>query len=243
MDWEALADAGLTNAEAKVYLAMVELGTSTAGPIIQRTNLQSSVVHMALINLMHKGFASSIKEGKKSHYQPANPRHILEYIDEKRDRLEKLIPKLTESMATAKDTPEVTTFRDIRGMKELLYELLEAGGKEHHTFGSSSESLMLGEEWWIRYHKKRAARGIKAKLLFNESLAYWKPEVKYPKSQIKYTRHGFEPLTETIIRNDKVGILIWMTPPVGVLMRHKTIAESYDKFFNIIWNAAKSNKA
>ncbi|MBS3139867.1 hypothetical protein J4479_02585 [Candidatus Woesearchaeota archaeon] len=65
------------------------------------------------------------------------------------------------------------------------------GGKEHYTFGSTAKSLMLGDAWWVSYHKKRAERGIKAKLLFNESLAYWKAEIKYPKSEVKYTKAGF----------------------------------------------------
>lgn len=46
MDTQILEDIGLTNAEIKVYIALLELGTSTAGPIIEKTGLQNSVVHM-----------------------------------------------------------------------------------------------------------------------------------------------------------------------------------------------------
>jgi len=117
----------------------------------------------------------------------------------------------------------------------LLLELLEAGGKEHHTFGSTERSLMLGEEWWINYHKKRSEKGIIARLMFNESLSSWKAEVKYPKAEVRYTKAGFEPLTETIIRNDKVGMIIWLDKPIGVLVHNISAAESYDSFFNMMW--------
>ena len=239
MDTQILEDIGLTNAEIKVYLALLELGTTTAGSILDKTGLQNSVVHMTLNKLVEKGFVSFVKEGKRHHYQAANPKHIVEYIEEKRERFETILPELLVKQKLAREKPEIITFRGIKGIRELLYELLEAGGAEHHTFGSTKESLMMGEAWWVSYHKKRAAKGIKAKLLFNESLQYWKAEVKYPKSEVRYTKAGFEPLTETIIRHDKIGILLWTEKPIGVLIYNKAAADSYDKFFEMMWKTAK----
>ena len=124
-------------------------------------------------------------------------------------------------------------------MRELLYELLEAGGTEHHTIGSSKKSLMMGDAWWEEYHKKRTKKRIHAKLLFNESLRNWKAEKRYPEAEVKYYEKGFEPLTETIIRNEKVGILIWTDKPIGILIYNKEAAESYEKYFQILWKTGK----
>jgi sugar-specific transcriptional regulator TrmB len=239
VDTVILEDIGLTNAEIKVYLALLELGTSTAGPILEKTGLQNSVVHLTLNKLIEKGLVSFVKEGKRNIYQPANPKHITEYIDEKKERFQEILPQLVATQHTAKEKPEITVFRGVKGIRELLYELLEAGGKEHHTFGSSRKSLMMGDAWWISYHKKRARKGITAKLLFNESLKFWRAEVRYPKSEIMYTKAGFEPLTETVIRNDRIGIIIWTDRPIGILIHQKEAAESYDEFFQMMWNSAK----
>jgi SAM-dependent methyltransferase len=130
-----------------------------------------------------------------------------------------------------------TSFNGIEGVKKLLNILLDAGGKDHHTFGSSKKSLMLGETFWLEYHKKRAAKGIKAKLIFNESLKNWTQENKYPKADYKFIKKSFEPLTETIIRNDKIGIIIWTKTPIGILISNKVAAESYDKFWKILWES------
>lgn len=238
IDTGILEDIGLTNAEIKVYLALLELGTSTAGPILEKTGLHNSVVHMTLNKLVEKGLVSFVKEGKRNVYQAANPKHIVEYINEKRERFEDILPKLLATQDMAKEKPEITVFRGIKGIRELLYELLEAGGKEHHTFGSTKKSLMMGDAWWVSYHKKRAKKGIRAKLLFNESLQFWKAEVKYPKSEVRYTKAGFEPLTETIIRNDKIGLIIWTDKPIGILIHQKEAAESYDAFFKMMWKTA-----
>jgi len=239
MDVQILEDLGLTNAEIKIYLALLELGTSTAGPIIDKTQLQSSVVHNTLNKLVEKGLISYIQEGQRRHYQAAEPKHLLDFINQKKERFEQILPELLLKQKTAKEKPEANLFKGIRGIKELLMILLDAGGTEHHTFGSTKESLILGDAWWVNYHKKRAEKNIQAKLLFNESLSYWKAEKKYPKSEIKYTGAGFEPLTETIVRNDKIGIIIWTEKPIGILIHNQAAANSYDQFFNMLWKGAK----
>jgi len=241
MDTEILADIGLTNSEIKVYIALLELGASTAGPILDKTGLHNSVVHMTLNKLIEKGLVSFSKEGKRKQYQPANPKHIIEYIEQKKENFQKILPELLAKQGLSKEKPEVTTFRGKKGIREILFELLDAGGKEHHTIGSPKESIMLGDAFWIDYHKQRAKRKIQAKLLLNESLRAWsKKSGYYSFADLKYYEKGFEPLSETIIRNDKVGILIWTEKPIGILIQNKEAADSYEKYFQFLWKKAKS---
>lgn len=100
---------------------------------------------------------------------------------------------------------------------------------------------MLGEHFWISYHKRRAAKGITAKLIFNNSLKEWTDINKYPNATYKFTKQGFEPLTETIIRGDKIGIIIWTETPIGILIHNKAAAKSYDHFWQMIWNTNKKS--
>lgn len=241
MDTEILKDLGFTGAEIKTYLSLLELGTSTAGPIIDKSKLQSSVVHASLNKLISKGFVSFIKENKKNNYQATNPKHMLEYIEEKKNQFKKILPGLLQKQKSSKQKSDTTTFKGISGIKELLYELLEAGGSEHQTIGSPGISnVILPEDWWIAYHVKRASKKIKAKLIFNRSLKEFKSSAKYPNSETRYTDFGpDEPLTETIIRNDKVGIIIWTEVPIGILIYNKAAAQSYKKYFNFLWKSIK----
>ena len=242
MDTKILEDIGLKNSEIKIYMALLELGNSSAGKIIDKSHLQNSVVHLALNSLIEKGLISIVKEGKKNIYQASNPKHFLEFIDEKKNRFENILPELLSKQNKFKEKSEVTLFRGIRGIKELLYELLESPSKEHHTINSSEKSTMLGDDWWINYHKKRARKGINAKLIFNESLKKWTvsgPGKNYKKVDFKFTEKGFEPLTETIIRGEVMGIIIWSDEPIGILIQQKEVAESYDKYFDIMWKLAR----
>ena len=244
MNTEILEDIGLTNAEIKVYLALLELNTSTAGPIIDKSGLPSSVVYMALHKLLGKGLISFIKEGQIKQYQASNPNHIVQYMDDKKERFLEILPELKLKQQSGKTKREASFFTGTRGIKELLYELLEAGGTEHHTIGSPKVSnIILPEVWWISYHIKRAAKGIKAKLIFNESLRDFKSTAKYSNSQTRYTDFGpEEPLTETIIRHNKVGIIIWTKIPIGLLIHDKEAANSYEKYFQFLWTGPKMKK-
>jgi len=241
MDTSVLEEIGLTPAEAKVYLALLEIGSATAGPIMEKSGLQSSVVHQTLNRLIERGFVSFVKEGRRNHYQAADPKHVVTFLDEKKERFQEMLPSLLAKQAGGIAKPEVTVYRGKRGVQELLLELLEAGGGEHHTLGSPKESLMLPESFWVSYHKKRATRGIKARLLFNESLRGFEAEVKYPKSEVRYTPFAFEPLTETIIRNETVGIILWTEKPIGIMIREKTLAKGYDQHFEMAWRGAKGD--
>jgi len=244
MDTEILEDIGLTKAEIKVYVSLLELNTSTAGPIIDKSGLPSSVVYMALHKLLSKGLISFIKESKIKHYQASNPDNIIQYMEDKKERFLGILPELKLKQQAGKTKREASFFSGVRGVKELLYELLGAGGTEHHTIGSPGVSnVIIPEAWWISYHMKRSKKGIKAKLIFNESLRDFKSTAKYPKSETRYTDFGpEEPLTETIIRHDKVGIIIWTKIPIGILIQDKEAAKSYEKYFQFLWTGPKLKK-
>ena len=86
MDITILEDLGLSITEIKVYLSLLELGSSTAGPILEKSQLQNSVVHRAINTLITKGLINFILEGKRKIYQATDPENFITYIDEKKKR-------------------------------------------------------------------------------------------------------------------------------------------------------------
>jgi len=55
-----LEEIGLEHIEAKIYLALVELGETTAGDIAKKTNLQRSTTYLYLEKLIKLGLVSYI---------------------------------------------------------------------------------------------------------------------------------------------------------------------------------------
>ncbi len=241
MDATILEDLGLTQAEIKVYVALLELGSTTAGPILEKSKLQNSVVHRALNSLIEKGLISFILEGKRKIYQATDPENFYNFIEDKKKRFEQILPDLKEKQKQAKKEEQATVFRGKRGINELYNLLLNSGGKEYNTFGGGTRVTydVMGETWWKNLHTKRIDKKIKCRQVFDETIRKFGEELKKrPLTNIKFLSGKFEQLQETIIIGDYVGIAIFTENPYGILIKDKTVADGYRKQFEILWKMA-----
>ncbi|HLC96428.1 MAG TPA: helix-turn-helix domain-containing protein [Candidatus Nanoarchaeia archaeon] len=240
MDTSILEDIGLTGAEIKVFITLLELGSSTAGKVVEKSGLQNAVVHRAFHSLANKGLITYVMEGRIKQYQAIEPKLLLNFLDEKKSRLEKILPELEAKRVLAKEKPKAIIFQGARGVKELLNLMLETNSKEYFGYGGAQKSdELLGTYFWEGFHKKRINKKIKAKLLFHASLAWWGNELKKLKlTEIRVTKKYFEELTETVICGNRVGIIIYLDKPFGFLIEEELAAKSYKKFFHILWNNA-----
>jgi len=242
MDISILEDLGLTNAEIKVYLALLELGNSSAGPLLEKTGLQNSVVHRALNSLIEKGLISFIIEGKRRTYQASNPDNFFTYLEDKKIRFEKILPELRKKRNQSKEKKEATIFKGKKGINQMYIQLINSGGKEYNTFGGGKTITyqVMGEEWWKMLHMKRIARKIKSRQVFDETIRNYGLKLnKLPFTNIKFLPQDFEQLTETIIMGEYVGIAIFTEEPYGLLIHDPAVVHSYKKQFEILWKQAK----
>ena len=241
MDTTILEEIGMTGAEIKVFIALLELGASTAGKIVEKSGLQNAVVHRAFHSLIEKGLITYIFEGKVKVYQTIEPKLLINFLDEKKAKLEKLLPELDAKRKLQEDNPRATIFQGERGVKELLHLMLETDSKDYFAYGGSQKSNeILGGHFWENFHKKRITKKIKAELLFHSFLGLWGKELKkFGLTKVKLTEKDFEELTETIICGKRVGIIIWLDKPFGFLIEEKLASKSYKKFFDVLWKAAK----
>ena len=65
MDNSILEDLGLTGAEIKVFISLLELGSSTAGKVVEKSGLQNAVVHRAFHSLAEKGLLNGHLSSEK----------------------------------------------------------------------------------------------------------------------------------------------------------------------------------
>lgn len=245
MDISIFEDLGLTNAEIKVYVALLELGNSTAGPILERSRLQNSVVHRALNTLIEKGLISFIMEGKRKVYQATDPENFYDFIEDKKKRFEQILPELKRKQSKAKEKKQATIYSGIKGIKEIYNKLLISGGKEYNTYGGGKRVTyeIMGEPWWKNFHTKRIAKKIPARQIFDKTIKKFGEELnRRPLSRVKFLSQEFEQLAETIIIGDYVAIVIFTENPYGLLIKDKTVAESYRKNFEILWEKATPAK-
>jgi len=242
MDTQILEDLGLTNSEIKAYMALLKLGSSTAGIILEKSGLQNSVLHRALNTLIEKGIVTYIFEGKKKVYQATDPENFIQYIEDKKNRFEQVLPELRNIQLFAKRRTRAEVFKGKNGINELYRNLLKSGGKEYNTFGGGFRVTydVMGETWWRNLHAKRISRKIPSRQVFDATLKdYAKQLNKLPLTKIRLLPREFEQLQETVIIGDMVAIVIFTQNPYGILIQDQVVAEGYRKQFELLWKKAK----
>jgi len=241
MDVSILEDLGLSSSEIKAYVALLELGSSSAGHILEKSGLHNSVIHRALNTLIEKGLISYILEGKKRIYQATDPENFHDFIDDKKRRFDSILPELKQKQSLSKQDTFGEIFKGKRGIKQLYTTLLNSGGKEYNSFGGGSDvTETMTKTWWRNHHIKRIDKKIKAKQVFDESIRKFGNELgKLPITTIRFLPKEHAQLQETIIIGDYVGIVIFTDEPYGILIKDKAVAEGYRKQFEILWKVAK----
>jgi len=237
-------DFGLTNTEIKTYLEVLKKGTLTAREIIMETKLQNSVVYRALDKLIGRGLIGYILNGKRKIYQSKSPEDFLEFINEKKEEYEKLIPEIKELQKQERQKEKATIYKGVRGIKEVYRIMRETRAKEYLTFGGGKAcENCFGTTWWLNHHTKRIANRLPARQIYDKTIKeIGKKLIKKPLTKIKFFSKEFAQLQETVIAGNKVAINVFTENPYGFLIEDKIVAEGYKKQFEILWKSAKELK-
>ncbi len=237
MDTSILEDLGLTQAEIKVYVCLLELGSANAGHILKSSGIQNSVMHRALNSLMEKGLINYIFEGKRKLYQATKPETFFTFMDNKKKRFEQLLPELKSKEHFAGAHEMATIYRGIRGVNEVYKQLREAKGKEYLSFGGGGQcEKRMGTAWWQNHHLNRIALKLPSRQVFDETVRRFGANlVKNKISEVHYVPAELAQFQETVIVGDLVAITIFTENPYSLLIEDKLVSAGYKKYFELLW--------
>ncbi len=239
---EVLEELGLTNTEIKVYIALLEMGSSSAGAILEKSKLPNSTVHRDFNSLIEKGIISFVREGKRKVYSANNPETFINFIDEKKRKFMEILPELKEKEGSFKKEELAGVYKGVKGIKEVYSILVNSGGEEYNTFGGGFVTVeVMGLDWWENLHKRRVANKLSSRQVFDMSVKQAGKEIeKNPLTKIRYVDEKFASFQETVICGDYVAIAIFSKNPYAFLMKDKNVAESYRKYFELLWKTSKT---
>jgi sugar-specific transcriptional regulator TrmB len=242
MDLSVFEEIGLSNAETKIYLALLKLGSATAGPILEETSLHNSVTHSALHRLVEKGFVSFVKKGKVKHYQATDPHTVLDFFDEKKKRFEAVLPELiAKQVKLEKQDAEI--FEGFRGFKSMLFDVIKDGkkGDEYLFFSFFTENPDdFGNvyNFYKEFEIERKRRGIIVKGIA--------PAAIKEKFKGRDTRNilftDLPVLTNIFVFKDRVGMTPWQDKKICFLIHSKQLATEFRNYFYSIWNRKETKR-
>ena len=63
--------------------------------------------------------------------------------------------------------------------------------------------------------------------------------IKIKLTTIKYVASEFNSSVSTYIFDGKVALIMWVENPMGIIIEHKSVYESYKNYFELLWKVAK----
>jgi len=247
MRTEILKEIGLTDSETKVYLALLELGDSTRGEIVNKSKIAGSKVYEILEKLQQKSLISIYIKNKVKHFKPTNPKQILNYLEEKKEKVSKaenevksLLPNLLNLYKSSKEDQEVELISGLRGLEMIFkeqIEILEKGETCHVIGGTKGTDEEIIQGFFERVHLWREKKGIKTKMLFNLRQKKVTQKLysskKFPKTKTKYISHT-SPVAINIYK-DRTVIIIFGREITAIHIKSEEAANSFMEYFNLLW--------
>lgn len=238
MNIEALEHLGLTNAEAKVYIALLDLGSSLAGKITSKTGIHRRTVYDSIERLIEKGLVSYIIQNNIKYYEAVEPDRLLDILKEKQDNLKDILPQLNLLYNTSKEKQEATFFRGRLGLKSVFNHQIKVG-KDILVFGASADAPNILKAYFPNYDRERKKKNINVKIVFDESNKD-NPYIKsIPNAKVRFIPKEFSSPAAINIYGDNVAIILWSEEPFAILIKNKEIAKGYKNYFRLLWDTAK----
>ena len=167
---------GLSDKEASVYMASLELGSDTVQEIAKRAEVKRANTYAVVEKLMSKGLMSSVEKGKKTLYQVEDPKQLLRLLQEqeedikkKEQEFKKHLPELETLFDIAEEKPKVRYFEGKEGLIAIREDYFKAKNKEVFSFyAADEEKKVFSVEELKKASKERKKKKIKIKLLYTD---------------------------------------------------------------------------
>ncbi len=236
---------GLSEKEAMVYLAALELGSDTVQQISKKAKLKRPTTYVIINSLIEKGLISSYYEGKKQYFVAENPERLSKFLEsqkrkleEKKQDLEKLLPELKSFFNRAKEKPTVRFYEGKEGLLTMSEELLESKEKEAlMIYSYDLVQKVFKESERDPARQKRKEKDIKVKSIYT-SKEKRLPDTEYSIRK-KIPANKFPITCDIAIFGNKVRIASLKDKLSGIIIKDKNIAETLRSLFSLAWEATE----
>jgi HTH-type transcriptional regulator, sugar sensing transcriptional regulator len=239
---EVLKKAGLNDKEAKVYLALLELGVSSAYKIAPKAGLKRPITYIVLESLKARGLVSVVPQGEKNLYVAAEPGKIMGELERTRELYKRFLPNLEalHNESGRKEKPKVQFFEGKEAVGELYEKIIAS--KEVEFFSTIKDIISVFPE----YPKRLNERAFVGQMRIRELLTKNPGDVAYAKTMKhnQYFEHRFAPgagefLTDNCLFDGNVAFFSFQPFIYAVLIQSQGIYKSLRSLFEFSWQAGE----
>ena len=228
---------GLSEKEALIYVAALELGKAPVQKIAQKAGVNRATTYVIIEALSKKGLISNYTEGKKQFFCAEAPeklsllfREEVMEIQRRQEYLDKILPEL-KSLSKSTKNPVVRYFEGKTGMRAIAEELFDVKQDELVNMIYSYDLLkkMFSEEEILEMRKKRQSKNIKAQIITNDE----KNDLKTDAKIFRIPASKYEITSDIAIFGDKVRMVNQKGEFFGVIIESKEISNTLKILFKL----------
>lgn len=236
---EVLSGFGFNPKDEQVYLALLELGTTTLTPLSRKLGIPVTTVQSAMTRLESKGVVRTTKRKSRSVYEAHEPSVFKDLLREQATAIASIVPLLQSLKTTSATSATIRVFERDR-VTEILNESLKCKNKLVLEIVSAKPfQELIGEKY--HYTKRRLMEQISLKSLRVRSTEMKKYNESIHRQEQREAR--FLPpeftFSSTILLWDQT-IAILSTKPEGshVMITSPSIAQMYRQLFDLLWSVS-----
>lgn len=239
-----LENTGFTEKEAKVYLALLELGKGDVSDIAKITELKRSIIYVLLEGLTKRGYVSELPNQKINTYQAVDPSFILNELKITTKNFSEMLPMFRTLHNKGKKRPKITYYED----KENIWKIYESINLVPEAFFISSyeriDKHFPGSlDKWVQDYKKKIIP-VKGKHLVPDNSFELQAGKKLSENgqQARYLPGVNSFNMDFSLYENKLAITSLEDEPFIVVIKSEELVKSIRPFFEIAWKNGKEIK-
>lgn len=236
---EGLLNLGLSDKEARVYIALLQLGRGSAYAVADKAGLKKPTTYVILGELMQKGLVLKVPRMRKQLFIAKSPEEFFALAEERVHSARTVLPELLAMAQGQKQKPRTFFYEGLSGVKSALwYRMKEMTGTEIVGFYASahaaSEGLVnLFYDW--NDHIKKSEITIRGIVPNHPSLRHWRETDAEQGRTMKIVPCEKYSATISIDVGDIFVRIISFRDQQGVIIENENVAATVRQIFEMIW--------
>jgi sugar-specific transcriptional regulator TrmB len=234
---EQLKEIGLSNSESKVYISLLKNSPIGGGELAKLLNMDRTHTYNILSNLISKGLATHILKNNKKLFRSTSPKNLLNQVQKKETIIKSILPELLKIEEIKKEPSNVIILEGKEGLRDMVRMLFDSEAKDICVFGGTGKSYdALKYEMPLVGENTKKVK-INGRIITGENLR-GKLFTNLKNFEVKYIQESTP--TSTMIFGNKVSINVFDEKIFVILIESKSVADSYRKYFEYMWEVSKS---
>ncbi len=240
-----LEDIGLSEKEAKVYLALLEVGQETVQNISKKANVNRATTYVILESLQKKGIVTTFEQAKKTFFIAEGPSALYNIIREQQEELEKKDGELDEMMNQLMtvynlhpDKPKISFYEGKEGLKEMIRLRQNDNPSEARIFLPHNKlSNLFNEEEREEMSNKRLQKNI-LNIVIRSGVSRLEVTEKQSAEQ-RVAPEEIDFSSDIEVWGEKVLIASLEGDISGIIIESKVVAETLKNIFDLSFRSCK----